>query len=404
MQKNKRFFQALIIPSLALLPVILSAQVVVGSGAADGSAVLEIKGNNRGVLLPRLSTTQRNAVTSPATGLIIYNTSTNCLEVNTGTTSTPSWSATGCRTGTVSSLNCAGASVTGTLQAGQVASGTSVTVPYTGGNDGRFDTQIFTSTGVTGLTATLSGGYVQSSGGNLSLDISGTPGGRGTAVFPISVGGQTCNLSVAVAGTSSGTICGAYVGAGVWKQFSCYNQGVANTSADPFTPGWEINGAYYWWGVSPVFAPGPTGPGSSMANSGSYPTSSIPPDNQWMDNTKTSNDPCPSGFRVPTRTQLQGLADYNEEVIVGTWTTSSTNYSAGIMFGTELLLPTAGSRTPDTGVLSGRGAESYYWSSSMGPQSLSSYYLSIYNNGNTISTNSFLNNRNYGMSVRCIKE
>lgn len=405
MQKNNRFFQAFIIQALMFLPVLLPGQVVVGSGTADGSAVLEIKGNNRGVLLPRLTTTQRNAVASPATGLIIYNTSTNCLEVNTGTASSPSWSPTGCRTGTVSALNCAGATVTGTLQAGQAASGVSVTLPYTGGNDGQFDTQIFTSTGVTGLAATLAGGSLTGSGGNLTLTISGTPGGRGTALFPLSVGGQTCNLSLTVTATSSDYTCGAYVGAGVWKQFACYNLGAAATNTtDPFTPSWLLNGAYYWWGVTPIFAPGPTGTSSGQANSGIYPTSSMPPDNMWMDNTKTANDPCPAGFRVPTRTQMQGLIDYNDKVIVGAWTSSSTNYSSGIMFGTELYLPSASSRTPDTGALSGRGSEGLYWTSTMGPQSNSSYYLAFYSSGNTSITNSFANNRNYGMSVRCIKE
>lgn len=409
MQKNNRFFQAFIIQALICLPVLLPGQVVVGSGTADGSAVLEIKGNNRGVLLPRLTTTQRNSVSSPATGLIIYNTSTNCLEVNTGTASTPSWSPTGCRTGTVSALNCAGATVTGTLQSGQAASGVSVTLPYTGGNDGTYSGQILTSSGVTGLTATLAEGLLQSSGGNLMFTISGTPAGRGTAVFPISLGGQTCNFSINVAASSSDYVCGAYVGAGVWKQFSCYNLGAAATNGtDPFTPNWQLNGAYYWWGVQTVFAPGPSGPLSSQANDGVYTTSSLSPDNSWTDNVKTANDPCPSGFRVPTRAQMQGLIDYNEEVITGSWTSSSTNYSSGIMFGTELYLPAAGYRLSATGALSSRGVAGQYWTSTMGTQSFSSYNLDFnnFNNGNTaaVSTTFFVNNRNLGMSVRCIKE
>lgn len=65
-----------------------------GAGAPDGSAMLEVTGgaaNNKGLLMPRLTTTQRNAITSPATGLMIYNTTTNQAQVNTGTPAAPIW-------------------------------------------------------------------------------------------------------------------------------------------------------------------------------------------------------------------------------------------------------------------------------------------------------------------------
>lgn len=43
-------------------------------GQPNSSAALEVTSTNRGVLVPRLSTIQMNAVTSPANGLLIYNT------------------------------------------------------------------------------------------------------------------------------------------------------------------------------------------------------------------------------------------------------------------------------------------------------------------------------------------
>ncbi|WP_118975321.1 tail fiber domain-containing protein [Taibaiella koreensis] len=71
------------------------AQTKIGTpGAPDGSAMLEVTsgtGNNKGLLLPRMTTTQRNAITSPATGLMIYNTTTNQVQVNTGTPAAPVW-------------------------------------------------------------------------------------------------------------------------------------------------------------------------------------------------------------------------------------------------------------------------------------------------------------------------
>ena len=60
-------------------------------GAAHPSAAHEIRSVNQGQLPPRMTTTQRDAITSPATGLVIYNTTTSALNVFDGT----SWGAVG---------------------------------------------------------------------------------------------------------------------------------------------------------------------------------------------------------------------------------------------------------------------------------------------------------------------
>ena len=74
------------------------AQVKIGAaGAPDASATLEITGgaaNNKGLLLPRLTTAQRNAIANPANGLLIFNTTTNEVQTNVGTPASPSWSTT----------------------------------------------------------------------------------------------------------------------------------------------------------------------------------------------------------------------------------------------------------------------------------------------------------------------
>src|SRR4030095_14523626 len=41
---------------------------------ADSSAMLEIKSNSKGLLIPRLTAAQKNAITKPATGLLVYQT------------------------------------------------------------------------------------------------------------------------------------------------------------------------------------------------------------------------------------------------------------------------------------------------------------------------------------------
>ena len=50
----------------------------------DNSSMLDVKSTNKGFLPPRLTTAQRNAITLPAAGLTIYNTSKNCNETYNG--------------------------------------------------------------------------------------------------------------------------------------------------------------------------------------------------------------------------------------------------------------------------------------------------------------------------------
>ncbi|HEY0039217.1 MAG TPA: hypothetical protein VGB71_01070, partial [Flavisolibacter sp.] len=62
------------------------AQVAIANPAStpDPSSMLEIKSTNKGFLMPRLSS--RANVTSPATGLMIYETASNAVWVYNGTT------------------------------------------------------------------------------------------------------------------------------------------------------------------------------------------------------------------------------------------------------------------------------------------------------------------------------
>src|SRR5689334_12905015 len=52
----------------------------------DASAMLDVSSTTGGLLIPRMTTTQRDAIASPATGLYIYNTSTNSFNVYNGAT------------------------------------------------------------------------------------------------------------------------------------------------------------------------------------------------------------------------------------------------------------------------------------------------------------------------------
>jgi hypothetical protein len=66
--------------------------VGIGTTAPDTSAVLDLSSTNKGLLIPRMTTTQRNAIALPANSLVIYNTTANRFEYNTGTPTAPVWS------------------------------------------------------------------------------------------------------------------------------------------------------------------------------------------------------------------------------------------------------------------------------------------------------------------------
>ncbi len=63
----------------------VNAQVGIGTTNPNASAELDVTSTTKGFLPPRLTTTQRNAISSPATGLTIYNTTLNCMEYFNGT-------------------------------------------------------------------------------------------------------------------------------------------------------------------------------------------------------------------------------------------------------------------------------------------------------------------------------
>lgn len=53
---------------------IIQGRVGIGTNAPDSSAILDLKATNKGILIPRLSTTQKIAIINPAKGLLVYDT------------------------------------------------------------------------------------------------------------------------------------------------------------------------------------------------------------------------------------------------------------------------------------------------------------------------------------------
>tara|TARA_R110000751_G_scaffold69407_3_gene140947 strand:+ start:1472 stop:1735 length:264 start_codon:yes stop_codon:yes gene_type:complete len=55
------------------------SQVGIGTTSPDASALLELKSESQGLLTPRMTTAQRNAISNPANGLIVYDTDESAL-------------------------------------------------------------------------------------------------------------------------------------------------------------------------------------------------------------------------------------------------------------------------------------------------------------------------------------
>ncbi len=311
--------------------------------------------------------------------------------------------------GTVSGLNCSSATNTGSLVAGAAASNVSSTIPYTGGNGGLQNGQTVSSTGVTGLTATLSGGVLNTGNGNLIYTITGTPSAAGTASFALNIGGQTCTLTLTVYGTQPAYPVGSVFCNGVptivndvtnpitgkvWMDRNLGASQVATSSTDA-----NSYGDLYQWGrgsdghqcrnsatSSTLSSTDQPGNGNFILGpSAPYDWHSPQNNNLWQ-GTSGVNNPCPGGYRLPSETEI------NVERL--SWLSNNPTGAATSI----LKLPAAGGRSYNNGSLANVGSDGAYWSGTISAFNASA--LGFFGSGAEI----YSYYRGDGYSVRCIKE
>jgi hypothetical protein len=304
-------------------------------------------------------------------------------------------------------LDCTGATHTGTLSSGIAASGTTSSVPYTGGTGGAYNSQTVSSTGVTGLTATLNAGIFANGSGTVLYTISGTANGSGTASFELSLGGQTCTLTRTVedpypAGsvfcTAGPTAIVDVTNPATGKTWMDRNLGATQTATSSSDA--NAYGDLYQWGrgsdghqcrnssttstLSAIDQPGNAN--FILAPTTPFDWRSSKNDNLWQ-GVGGVNNPCPSGYRLPTEVEL------NAERL--SW---SSNNAAGA-FGSPLKLPAAGNRNFGSGIIGSVDTHGFYSSSSVN--------TSIHSRGlnfDQVISDLFDSRRAIGRSVRCIQD
>jgi len=81
----------LIYLTLLFLTNFCFSQVGIGTDSPHASSILELKSDNKGLILPKVSTINRDLILNPAEGLLIFNTNENCIQQNKGTEAVPNW-------------------------------------------------------------------------------------------------------------------------------------------------------------------------------------------------------------------------------------------------------------------------------------------------------------------------
>jgi uncharacterized protein (TIGR02145 family) len=318
--------------------------------------------------------------------------------------------------GSISNLNCASATNSGTLTQGVAAISVSSSIPYNGGNGGSYSGQTVTSTGVSGLTATLIAGNFANGSGNLIYTITGTPGSIGTASFAINLGGQFCTLTRTVGQTGiTQHSCGATNVHNPAKTYGTMTDQQGNVYKT------IVIGTQEWMAENlktTTFRNGETIP--NVTSSFQWSSTALAAwcyynnDSQYncpygkLYNWYAVADPrglCPTGWHVPTDAEWTTLTTLlGESVAGGKLKSTGVQYWVSLNIGATNEsgfsgLP-GGSRG-DCGVNCTIGYNGYWWSSSE-RLTYDAWFRNLFYNSGDVSRNA--NIKSGGFSVRCLRD
>ncbi|HBX50807.1 MAG: hypothetical protein A2275_03215 [Bacteroidetes bacterium RIFOXYA12_FULL_35_11] len=311
-----------IITMLVVFIVMLSSQHIKAQGTAinatgavaDNSAILDVSSTSKGFLCPRMTTAERDLISSPANSLFIFNTTTKCFEAYY--TSTSQWIPVAC-------INC---QLPGTFTATAASSITSTSF-YTNWTASGAATEYFLDVSTNSSFSSFVSGYQNLSVGNVTTyNVTGLTCGGTTYYYRIRAN-NTCGTSansnsITVTTSACVPICGSQVwaianmntGTRVNQSVTqaagqkwCYNDVEANCTT--------YGGLYQW--ASAMNLP-------STANSALQYGAGLP-----------NCDPCggsgiqgicPAGYHIPTDLEFSRYEYCIENTIAPTGTTTLASF------------------------------------------------------------------------------
>ena len=320
----------------------------------------------------------------------------------------------------ISGFDCDGVKIAGTITKDKIASNVTATLTYTGGNGKTYSSKSYTSTVVSGLTATLQAGTLTNGTGILTYFISGTPTTAGKATFAIDFGGKTCLIGVNVEEVaqssginfnSIGTPIGSFqnnvsdlegnsyktvkIGTQVWMaenlKVSKYNDGTSIPNitdktqwSNSTTAAWcyynndatnnsKYGKLYNWYAVSPT--------------------------------TNGNKNVCPTGWHVPTDAEWTVLTDYlggesfaggkMKEIGTINWNSPNADATNESLF---TGLPGGFRNNDGYGYVGGYG--NWWRSAEINAVNAWSFVL----NSSSSTTGKGINIKRNGLSIRCLKD
>ena len=187
---------------LLMGPVLINAQIGIGTITPHASAILDVSSTTKGMLIPSMTTTDRDGISNPAEGLIVYNITEKRIENNVGTLLLPAWEAFG-KIGLTGPRGAQGATGSVTTNAGgtsNFATGEGATI--VGGIANK----------ALGSTSTVSGGNTNTVSGTSSTIVGGSTNIADKDFATISGGlnNKACGIGSTVAGGVRNEACGDY--------------------------------------------------------------------------------------------------------------------------------------------------------------------------------------------------
>ena len=409
------------------------AQVGIGTTTPDASSALDVTSTTQGFLPPRMDTTQRNAISNPAAGLTIFNTTAKCLQWFDG-----SFWIDGCggvseaavnTNLTAANVTYQGTSVidaTGIGYNGEaVPAASTITVELTNTSPDPQPYGLIATDPTTGLSYSATGTIAGSASGIAVVlapnDAVMPDFSSGVITMALTGTSSTLNLEpridVKSIPASSTTINNVSYGTQIWMDRNLGARRVATALDDVFSYGnhyqWgrpaDGHEITVWNGTTKTVGRGladatalealattdvPGHPNFIRTNAAPFDWRSDNNNNRWA----TANQgPCPAGYHVPTDVEWVAADAYDNGAATNGGATVGWDNNTET-FTSDLKLPSTGYRNRVDGLLNIQGTIGYYWSSAVNGTGARHLYFA------SAAANMDGNHRAYGFSVRCLKD